>query len=1229
MAERISGQHGPAGLVALLRMTVATSVRPGTSVLMASTHHAGIGGSRSATFTKTSDPSTISLQRARCFSSTSHLSVSAHRKQAGREKARLRSMRQEERLLRRREKDGFSSASVQKQNQLRPRDPIDEAVESNIREYMARTGPRGERLTRAQQERLLKHELKGLGHQLEKLEKKAKADQATQDLPELDDHMLEELYQALMLPPPPTAEEARLARLEGGRRERGLQRCAEQDGRGRRMLGIMEGPMALLSPTKADERRMRAGMDLKQKMIDAREKGKMLLPPSSSPVRRTQEFPTAELPETKRASVQEEQIDMVALPYAERQEIRLQQLFARLSLVHSTSDASTAESESGTDSLQDIKSNLAHRIAKILQEHDYKLQSASPDSAEKNTAEAEEEDPASPPPPFAPVRLDGRASALSAAKNDQMPPETKGNSAANSRDDVVAHAETMINDLSSTESRQFLLDSIEKLVLSASASTTDSTTVAPLPLGIATTEEWTALAVSSAQANDTATLSRTMSLMQAAGYHPAPLELYNNVMDAFATNGQVELCQEWLQQMSEVGLVPDDHTYHSLTKAYVNTSQFVPAIQLINSLEASGRPASMATYTLIIDRLLDPVVAPATGVKDERPELQALAWNVFYHMRLHAHPVPDVPLYTLMIRACARGIPQPHDIDDALGSSTISASRARPSSRISDAERALDLFREMTTRYSVRPNAEVYNALILACARRKDFYLEAFRLLREMVELETERSHINAGHGGMLRFAPDRYTFNALLQGCARNRDLARARWVLAEMIRSTLPLFDAEVSQGLTRAQSVELLSKRPNEETMCHVLHTYAAYVPPVKRTQLASQAQSREEPPSGAATPLRSSTLSNTDKTDDIVTDAHHAIVASEVHQDENTTAEEAAHIFSALVPQTSSDLVSESRSLFARILADQPTSDIQGPLGAVTPGVRLVNAYLTVLAAHLPRHQRPSVLHSTLLNVEQSDSQEHASLECALFAKLRLEPNEHSYRIVLQSLSEAGAESARLVNEVWDKFQEFMGKHTTATEGGLTAVARGGESAQGAEPIDAVEVTKCWSAYIHYHAKTSTASNDKIGLDRAMALVREYVCLYPPQLSPDMAARSGRRKALKKARIRQMASLREHSSKTRLDLTPLPVPWKSLQTLIALSDRSDPLGFKDNTSSVNTASDCLRTQPPATLPLSFPPSFSFLDVQLLHHRLVRYGRTKDLAYLSWVLHRYAAARRSRGS
>ncbi len=49
----------------------------------------------------------------------------------------------------------------------------------------------------------------------------------------------------------------------------------------------------------------------------------------------------------------------------------------------------------------------------------------------------------------------------------------------------------------------------------------------------------------------------------------------------------------------------------------------------------------------------------------------------------------------------------------------------------------------------------------------------------------------------------------------------------------------------------------------------------------------------------------------------------LIKTETEEAEGATnPEEAAQIFSALVPQTSTDLISESRSLFARILADQP-------------------------------------------------------------------------------------------------------------------------------------------------------------------------------------------------------------------------------------------------------------------------------------------------------------------
>ena len=641
----------------------------------------------------------------------------------------------------------------------------------------------------------------------------------------------------------------------------------------------------------------------------------------------------------------------------------------------------------------------------------------------------------------------------------------------------------------------------------------------------------------------------------------------------------------------------------------------------------------MATYTMVIDKLL---------LSPEKPELQALAWNVFYHMRLHAHPIPDAPLYALMIRACAKGVSQPQDVDV-------------PSSgpKISDAERALDLFREMTTRYSVRPNAEVYNSLILACSRRKDFYLEAFRLLREMVELETERSNLSVEEGrevGLMRFAPDRYTFNALLQGCARNRDLARARWVLAEMIRTTLPLFDGEVRKGLRREEVVELLSKRPDGEVMCHVFHTYASYVPPVKRDQLqvVSGKGSAPTDQSGAD----GSTSATTDFGEVLPSQPGNTseLEQVKVDEDEGTTPEEAAQIFSSLVPQTSSDLLSEARSLFARILADQPqpssNSILEGPLGGAKPTIRLVNAYLTVLAAHLPPQHRAHVLHSTLATESEGETGGE-TLEYGLFKKLGLGANEHSYRIILEALSDSkAADTGKIVDEVWGRFQEFLANTTGAKtpRSNLTDLVNTEISTE-ERLVDAVQVKKSWCAYIHFLSKnaatppttTTTDSNsttppstqekgEEVGLDKAVSVLRQFTTLYPPTVAPRKS-----RQARKRAQTSLLARLNDKSL-PKVDLSPLPLPIKSLQTLQELSY---PSLTSSNGQAHTTKTDVEKEGEDAVegkqeeggmiKGMEGRPSLTFLDVQLLHHRLVRYGRTKDLAYLSWVLHRYSAAPR----
>lgn len=1177
---------------------------------------------------------------SRKLTSTSCTQVSAHRKQAGREKARLRSMRQEEKVLRRREKEGYttpSHSSSPTSSRRHPRDPIEEDIESNIREYMARTGPRGERLTLAQQERLLKQELKGLGHQLETLEKKAKADEATRDLPELDDHTLEELYQALMLPPPPTKEEARLARLEDARRVKSLQSAG---GRGRR--GLERLPMSVV-----EEKKERTTRDLKQRLLDAREKGRVLLPPSTSTSSVKKEALGLREGVDGEGEVEEEvreELDMAALPYEEQQEIRLQHLFARLALVHSTPEPPLA-AESGSESLQEIKSSLATRIAKILKEHEYELPSSvqklprddDPQPAASDAATAEL-------PPFKDVRLDGTASSLPTGSAQDLDADAGTDSGqvtaprSTNEIDLVEKAESMINNLTSHESRTFMLDGIERLVRSATSSSTSNTDPQParLPLGVASIDEWTALCVSSARASDTTTLSRTLHLMHLAGYHPPPLSLYNAILDSFANQGDVASCQHYLAILTSQGLTPDDHTHHTLVKAYVSSYQYLPAIQLLNSLENAGQPASMATYTLVISRLLSPLpLSPSSSVGgrgrgEEKPELQALAWNVFYHMRLNAHPVPDAPLYALMIRACARGIPQPTEIDAPPPTTTTSSGAGKV--RISDAERALDLFREMTTRYHIRPNAEVYNSLILACARRKDFYLEAFRLLREMVELELSNpspspsSQDMGGEGGegvrVMRFAPDRYTFNALLQGCARNRDLARARWVLAEMIRTTLPLFDEEMRKGLKREEVVELVAKRPGEETMCHVMHCYAAYFPPVKRDSMQitppSNASTSRETPQKKQVDQRNADQPSIPTPNVEVTTQNPTSQLQKTQNpsnEEETTSEEAAQIFSALVPQTSSDLISEARSLFARVLADQPHSPsptskmVEGPLGAVTPTTRLINSYLTVLASHLAPTHRVRVLHSTLLPISSESEEEGGGLEFGLFRKLGCKPNEHSYRIMMEACADAAKESeVKMVEDIWSCFRSFLSSKSTSF-GGREIVSHNPDETEG--KVDGIQVKKSWSSYIHFYSKHQSLpppphANGKDGLDYAIEVLREFYSLYPPQLAQIGEGKS--KKASKRAQNNLKTQLRPNGTLASLDLSPLPIPLKSLQSLQTL-----PLPPQQE------GEEGLEW-------MSNRPTLTFLDVQLLHHRLVRFGKVKDLAYCSWLLHRYSTFNRT---
>ncbi len=83
----------------------------------------------------------------------------------------------------------------------RQRDPVEEETGATIREYMARTGPKGERLTRAQTERLrLSKNCVDWEISWRNWKRKQRPMKQRKIFPELDDHLLKRLYQALMLP---------------------------------------------------------------------------------------------------------------------------------------------------------------------------------------------------------------------------------------------------------------------------------------------------------------------------------------------------------------------------------------------------------------------------------------------------------------------------------------------------------------------------------------------------------------------------------------------------------------------------------------------------------------------------------------------------------------------------------------------------------------------------------------------------------------------------------------------------------------------------------------------------------------------------------------------------------------------------------------------------------------------------------------------------------------------
>lgn len=413
-----------------------------------------------------------------------------------------------------------------------------------------------------------------------------------------------------------------------------------------------------------------------------------------------------------------------------------------------------------------------------------------------------------------------------------------------------------------------------------------------------------------------------------------------------------------------------DTQRHFLVQSRITAHQLSEASNLLYTLESMGKPAPIQSYTLTIRSMFQ--------TKGPGSELQkAQAWDLFAHMRYAAHPVPSEELYATMIRAIA-------DTYDP------------------EAERALDLFTEMTTDNNITPSTQSYNAIILACARSRKYKREAFRLAREMVNGYRDAF----GEVGVM-FRPDRDTFLGLLEAAKRLGDLGRVRWILSEMIR----MGKVFLREGGGGGEVPPLI----NNLVMSHVFHAYAAYRPSFRRGAVPMQ---RKEEKSEVG---------------------ENKVDTPAEEEGKEKAVVEASGPDGFHLPQTQQEVVREASALWDRLIEDLQSGTSKGIFQRVKLCTPLVNTYLTVHFA-------------------KSKPAQAFKLFEEIYSSLGLEKDAHSYLIALGAYTHnksATKEEFRDVlvyaRRIWDEWDELEKRGVDVSVGGGRVERR---------PLDARVVEKVW-------------------------------------------------------------------------------------------------------------------------------------------------------------------------
>lgn len=525
-----------------------------------------------------------------------------------------------------------------------------------------------------------------------------------------------------------------------------------------------------------------------------------------------------------------------------------------------------------------------------------------------------------------------------------------------------------------------------------------------IPTGLITPTETLALLDECLVARDHDAATRVLEVARAHGMLTVAEQEEDALLDARAAAGDVSGVGRQLATMEErMGCVPSRERLAALVRAYLARGETYAAVRMLHTFEQRQLALPEPAYAGVIAALL----APRSTMKQAD---KTLAWDLFTHMRLVAHPTPSVEMYNRMIRSCADSKdPQP--------------------------ELALDMFTQMVAENGQTPVAETYNVLIRALAKVKTYYHEAFRVLRQM--LEVHQAALAGGAVAATGYEPTVDTFNALLEGTKRTGDLGRARWILAEM---------AKIGAFMGERPDARML---PNEETLVGVFHTYAAYRPVVNRVDVKVAHDGTRDDPRGEHDSA--------------------AAKAQESDPPDETPSPSLLDIGSPdfippYQPQTSHEVFTEASQLFELVVDDM--SHRRGAFSHVRPTSRLVNAYLSMALAHAPLERAVQLRLDLWTSPRMVD--------------LGLKPNGWTYLFTLERCASAKNKTERRfvegeMDRLWNGYMRWY-----ATEARVVGNMQAGPLVAGDVTEDDVEkyrmdvglgpreVERCWSAAIRAFA-----------------------------------------------------------------------------------------------------------------------------------------------------------------